>query len=1047
MKQIEKTISPLIDSLFPSFYQSEGENFVAFIRAYYEWLEQNFQLLTLEDNNGFVKGSFVTQDAVTGTVYSILDGDLLVKVDGNDTFKCYSVCSDLTPITTTTDGVDFSTHILRGGSARRLGSIFLSRNLLDYRDIDETIDLFVVFFKEKYLTNIEFDTATNKRLLVKNSLDLYRAKGTDRAIDLFFRLVYATKPQVEYPADVLFQPSGATWVVPTYLEISPNTVDRAIGLVGREITGVTSGAKAFVEKYVKLRINNGYSHVLFISNIKGNFTTRELIKSDQLYSDSPVIYGSLNQITISSSSSGFSIGDIFPVVTSTGIEGLARVTETRNASGQVEFELTEEGYGYALSNTSPSYLRPMAMISDNLVTVSNVVSGNIVSSIIVRSAGSGFSNGEIITIPSANGDDAYAVIITNGSNAIVQVDLAYPGSGFNVRTGTEVAPGPGVGGSIDYFTSAPVQYYNLFDDVKQTNTSGGVVASGLIIGDPLEATLTVVSPSVPAIFSIGDRVYQQDTVSGEYASAIILRSSINTLGGTLRVTNIEGRFRTNQPILAATSGSSATVSSVAFKFPVDVTSGAFDANTQFIISSERAGFSGNTLAKSSGAGAQFTIFGLDTNRETIYVNTDKLSNTTILNTPLNAIQFNLPQSPTSNVAFNIFGALTFEELQIGEVKTIAGIAPGSNYTEDPFVLMYQPYVANMDKRNLKLSLTGEFTAFTTNELITQVYSEPVYTITIGSTSGLRVNEGIYVQNAGANVAKGTVKSITNTTVFVLNNREGPMQTGYTIKSNSNPSFTQTVSAFDSGSQNITVKGRLLEQSGDDLIIKPMNYINDFITGTKVVGESGANGTVILIQELDSNPMGYNADVFADAINADGEILTAQIVDSGFGYIDSQEGSTTLEDGRRINYLSSSLKFGGVNTGGLGTGSGSYRSLKGFLSDLSKLHDGDFYQEYSYNIISNISFDKYAEMFKKVLHTSGTRFFGSVLLSSVIEDTRIEAVPNTSIIVSDTSPFVIFAPELDTAPAPWGTTSGVPGTVRLDDEEVADFANVHIEIRN
>ena len=1048
MKQIEKTISPLIDSLFPSFYQSEGENFVAFIRAYYEWLEQNFQLLTLEDNTGFVEDGRpvgdgrITQQNVTGTIYSVIDGDLLVKVDSNETFKCFNICSELIPVTKVNAGTTYSTYILRGGSARRLGSVFLSRNLLDYRDIDETIDLFVVFFKEKYLTNIEFDTATNKRLLVKNSLDLYRAKGTDRAIDLFFRLVYATKPQVEYPADVLFQPSGATWVVPKYLEISPNTVDRAITLVGKEITGVTSGAKAFVEKYVKLRINNGYSHVLFISNIKGNFTTRELIRSDQLYPDSPVIYGSLNQITISSSSSGFSIGDIFPVVTSTGIEGLARVTETRNATGQVEFELTEEGYGYALSNTSPSYLRPMAMISDNLVTVSNVVSGNIVSSIIVRSAGSGFSNGEIITIPSTNGDDAYAVIVTNGSGAIAQADLAYPGSGFNVGTGTVVAL-IGIGGSIDYFTSAPVQYYNLFDDIKQTNTSGGVVASGLIIGDPLEATLTVVSPSASAVFSIGDRVYQQDTVSGEYASAVILRPSINTLGGTLRVNNIEGRFRTNQPIFAEVSGSSATLTSVSFKFPVDVTSGAFDANTQFIISSEKAGFSGNTFAKSSGAGAQFAVFGLDTNKETIYVNTDKLSNTTILNTPLDAIQFNLPQSPTSNVSFNIFGALTFEALQIGEVKTIAGITPGSNYTEDPFVLMYQPYVSNMDKRNLKLSLSGEFTAFTTNELITQVYSEPVYTVTIGSTSGLRVNEGIYVQNAGANVAFGKVKSITNGVTFVMNDIQGPMQTGYTIKSYSNASFTQTVSAFSSGSQDITVKSRLLEQSGNDLIIKPMNYVNDFIVGTKVVGESGANGTVILIQELDSNPMGYNADVFADAITADGEILTAQIVNSGFGYIDSQEGTTTLEDGRRINYLSSP----GINTGGLGTGSGSYRSLKGFLSDLSKLHDGDFYQEYSYNIISNISFDKYAEMFKKVLHTAGTRFFGSVLLSSVIEDTRIEAVPNTSIIVSDTSPFVIFAPELDTAPAPWGTTSGVPDTVRLADEEVADFANVHIEIRN
>lgn len=1049
MKQIEKTISPLIDSLFPSFYESEGENFVAFIKAYYEWLEQNFQVLTLENweqvKKGFVKGAVVTQENVTGTIYSVIDEEILVKVDSNETFKCFNICSELIPITTTTDGVDYSTYILRGGSARRLGSIFLSRNLVDYRDIDETIDLFIVFFKQKYLTNIEFDTATNKRLLIKNSLDLYRAKGTDRAIDLFFRLVYATKPQVEYPADVLFQPSGATWVKPRYLEISPNTVDRAITLVGREITGVTSGAKAFVEKYVKLRINNGYSHVLFVSNIKGNFTTKELLISDQLYPDSPLIYGSLNQITISSSSSGFNVGDIFPVTTTTGIQGLARVTETRNASGQVEFELTEPGYGYALSNTSPSYLRPTAIISDSLVTVSNVVSGNIVSSIVVRNAGSGgFSNGQIVTIPSVN-DDAYAVIITDGSGVIVQADLAYPGSGFNVAGGTIAVP-TGIGGNIDYFTNIPTQYYQLFDDIKQSNTSG-VVASGVIIGDPIESTLTVTNPSSSAIFAIGDRVYQQDSISGEYATGTILRSSINTLGGTLRINEVKGRFRINQPIFAAESNSSAILTSVTLKIPVDVTSGSFDANTQFIISSEKAGFSGNTFARSSGVGAQFTIFALDDDRETIYVNTDKLSNTTILNTRLNAAQFNLPQSTSSNVSFNIFGALTFESLQIGEVKTIAGVAPGSNYTEDPFVLMYQPYVTNMDKRNLRLSLSGEFTDFTTNELITQTYSEDVYTVTVGSTSGLRVNERIYVQNAGANVAFGKVKSIANTTVFVINDREGPMQTGYTIKSYSNASFTQTVSAFSSGSQDITVKARLLEQFGNDLIVKPMNYINDFITGKKVIGESGVNGTVILIQELDSNPMGYNADVFADAITANGEILTAQIVDSGFGYIDSQEGTTTLEDGRRINYRSTPLRFNGINTGGLGTGSGSYRSLKGFLSDLSKLHDGDFYQEYSYNIISDISFDKYAEMFKKVLHTAGTRFFGSVLLSSVIEDTRIEAVSNTNIIVSDTSPFVIFAPELDTAPAPWGTRSGVPGTVRLDDEPVADLANVHIEIRN
>jgi hypothetical protein len=39
MKDVELYISSLIESQFPSFYKEDGENFVAFIRAYFEWLE------------------------------------------------------------------------------------------------------------------------------------------------------------------------------------------------------------------------------------------------------------------------------------------------------------------------------------------------------------------------------------------------------------------------------------------------------------------------------------------------------------------------------------------------------------------------------------------------------------------------------------------------------------------------------------------------------------------------------------------------------------------------------------------------------------------------------------------------------------------------------------------------------------------------------------------------------------------------------------------------------------------------------------------------
>ena len=282
--------------------------------------------------------------------------------------------------------------------------------------------------------------------------------------------------------------------------------------------------------------------------------------------------------------------------------------------------------------------------------------------------------------------------------------------------------------------------------------------------------------------------------------------------------------------------------------------------------------------------------------------------------------------------------------------------------------------------------------------------------------------------------------ISNNTFFTITDEQLPsIAIGFLVKSDSNSAFVATVSGFRVLNDIITVKGRFISQTGNDLLVKRMNFNNDFKIGANVVGlDSTLVSNVIDINEdTSSRLMGYNASVTADAVSANGEIELTQIVDSGFGYLNDQNGSTIIDNRKNFTYT--------TIVDGLGTGSGSYRSLKGFLSDLSKLHDGDFYQEYSYNIMSSISFERYAEMFKKTLHTSGTRFFGSILLSSVITDTQVNVIANTQIDVSNTSPFVILAPALDAAPVPWNSTS-VDAAVRLDDEPVEDFRNINIEIR-
>ena len=93
--------------------------------------------------------------------------------------------------------------------------LYLSKKIPEHSDIDTTLDDFFVYFKEKYLKNVQFETESNKKLFIKNSLDFYRAKGTERSIDLCFKLIYGEDADVYYPGDDIFRLSAGNWVVPT----------------------------------------------------------------------------------------------------------------------------------------------------------------------------------------------------------------------------------------------------------------------------------------------------------------------------------------------------------------------------------------------------------------------------------------------------------------------------------------------------------------------------------------------------------------------------------------------------------------------------------------------------------------------------------------------------------------------------------------------------------------------------------------------------------------------------------------------------------------
>jgi len=339
MRQIEDKLSLFVKEQFPAFYNEEGEMFQIFLRAYYEFLEQENQTL------------------------------------------------------------DFS------------------RNLLEYLDIDKTTAEFLEHFKRTYLSQLPGLIQSDDRLTIKNIMDFYRAKGTPRAVQLLFRLIFDEAITINYPYEDVIKPSTSNFKLPRYLEVYAEDIDKLVGLKGIEIVGSASGAKAFVETISTRLLNRVKVHVLNLSNLRGNFLRGEIIakSSDGSTDGMPVVTGSLSDINITLGGSDNKVGDIFDVVSASGKLGQARVTAIADATGLVDFELANGGFGFSKdANVTFTDVNDQNLQVNNLVSSAQSVSN--VHIILDANARPLFAVGDSITVDTS---DANGVIsaIGNATNA------------------------------------------------------------------------------------------------------------------------------------------------------------------------------------------------------------------------------------------------------------------------------------------------------------------------------------------------------------------------------------------------------------------------------------------------------------------------------------------------------------------------------------------------------------------------------------------------------------------------------------------------------
>jgi len=332
MATFKDKISNLINSQAPEFVVEQHPKFLEFIKTYYTFMESaELTVTSVQTTDGILLETETSQTNELLLDASRLDTDR-TQLDAGDkiilessTFGKFTrgetITGQTSKATTTVLAEDLvngrlfisaqdkfivgETILGNSSNASALVNIYKPnpvntiQDLLNFRDPDKVISNFLTKFRNEFLNTLPetLYTSIDKRNLIKNIKSLYRTKGTDRGHALFFKLLFGLKSETIYPRENMLRVSDGKWNTKKILRALASTGD-TLDLVGRTITGETSGATAIIEHVNKLQI--GATEVSeFILNedtILGTFEINETIRGTKLDTDDSFIKAAVTGI-------------------------------------------------------------------------------------------------------------------------------------------------------------------------------------------------------------------------------------------------------------------------------------------------------------------------------------------------------------------------------------------------------------------------------------------------------------------------------------------------------------------------------------------------------------------------------------------------------------------------------------------------------------------------------------------------------------------------------------------------------------------------------
>ena len=446
MASFKDKISTLINSQAPDFVLEQHPKFLEFVKTYYSFMESAELVVTsVQTTDGIQLETETNQQNELVLNASRIDSDR-TPLDAGDkillessTFGKFTRGETITGQTSKATATVLAEDLNNGrlfisaqdkfiigetvlGASSNASAIVNNykpnpvtniQELLNFRDPDKVISNFLTKFRNEFLNTLPetLIDGLNKRTLIKNVKSLYQAKGTSKGHEVFFKLLFGLQSETIYPREQMLRVSDGNWDTKIILR-AISSVGNPLNLIGRQITGLTSGATAIIENVFKFRIgaNEVSEFILNNDTLTGSFIVGEEIRGTA--SDDDDIFIKANITGIPESVSFTNDGTLYNPdenigITAGGTGAIIQVDDI-GRGGITNLFLSSSGSGYSIGDD---------LVFDNSGTTGSGASG------FVSVVNGGFTPEDGTDLQILFEDGSGSVLLESGEEGINTIEL------------------------------------------------------------------------------------------------------------------------------------------------------------------------------------------------------------------------------------------------------------------------------------------------------------------------------------------------------------------------------------------------------------------------------------------------------------------------------------------------------------------------------------------------------------------------------------------------------------------------------------------------